>query len=499
MHDEQPGQPDHYRQRHLFAATEPHGRVRHEENHARGLCARHRRKRPRPMTRQAESSLAKTMLGLAWPSLLLAVLQASLAIVDANLASRLGLDYLAAIAVMYPFFTLMQIVALGGFGGAVAAHVARAAGARDASLVRRTAAVAIGLSFAIGLACSLAYFAFGERLIYRLLKTPASAQLALEYGFLLIGMAPVLWVSNCAVSIARGLGLMKQTLWSACIVYPLQVLGISACIVLLGVQSIWALALATLMGNLCLGLLIAAQAMRHPMLKAACDARVSQWRQILASLSSVGFFTSASSTITGLSLIMLSGIAAARYDQNALSAYGIVMRIEVIMMMLMSSVGVAVVTTCASAMGRKDAATATRAAKIGVTTTAVLVGTLGILCASNAELILRPFSIPPAVHAYAESYLSVVGWTFPLMAVGFSSLFVGQGLHRPRLFFAAAVTRFVFLLGATQVAAQDFGSFAAVVGAGYALFGVLAASGLLYEKSRLRTVFTGQVAFQRKA
>ncbi|MCW5262429.1 hypothetical protein D5045_20435 [Verminephrobacter eiseniae] len=58
---------------------------------------------------------------------------------------------------------------------------------------------------------------------------------------------------------------------------------------LLGVQSIRALALATLAGNLCLGLLIAAQAMRHPMLKAAHDAKFSQWRQILASLSSVGF------------------------------------------------------------------------------------------------------------------------------------------------------------------------------------------------------------------
>lgn len=238
--------------------------------------------------------------------------------------------------------------------------------------------------------------------------------------------------------------------------------------------------------------------MRHPIFKAIRDAKLNQWRQILASLSSVGFFTSASSTITGLSLIMLSGITAARYDHNALSAYGIVMRIEVIMMMLISSVGVAVVTTCASAMGRKDAAMAIRAGKIGVTTAAVLVGTLGILCALDAESILRPFSIPLAVHAYAESYLSAVGCTFPLMAVGFSSFFVGQGLHRPQLFFAAAVARFAFLLGATQVVAEDFRSFSAVVGVGYALFGVLAAFALLYEKSRLSTVFTGEVALQRK-
>lgn len=432
-------------------------------------------------------SLGRALFYLAWPSLLLGVIQASLAVVDASLASRLGLDYLAAITVVYPFYMLMQIVALGGFGGAVAAHVARAAGAKNASLVRETVLVALGLSFIVGLACSLAYAVFGEALSQRLLKTPESAQLALQYGFWLVGMAPAFWVSNCAISIARGLGLMKQTLWAACLVYPLQVLGIAACVVLLGVRSIWALSLATLLGNLCLGLFLGSRLIRHPLLRPS--ALTGQWHKILASVASIGFFTSASSIITGLALIVLSGIAGSRYGLDVLAAYGIMMRIEVIMMMVMSSVGVAVVTTCAGAMGRKDPDTAAAAAKIGVMATVVLVGLIGILCAIFPDLVLWPFSLTTAVHAHAQAYLSTVGWTFPLMALGFSSLFVGQGLQRPRLFFFAAVARFAFLVAATQIGAVDFGGFSNVVAGAYCLFGVLAALSLLYEEARLKKLF----------
>jgi Na+-driven multidrug efflux pump len=436
------------------------------------------------MTLPNQLTLARSLFRLTWPSLLLAAMQASLAIVDASLASHLGLDHLAAISVVYPFYLLMQIVALGGFGGAVAAHVARAAGAREAGLVRQTAIVAMGLSLVIGLACSLAYFCFGELLSRRLLD-PRQSGLALDYGCLLIGMAPVLWACNCAVSIARGLGLMRQTLWSACIALPMQAVGISVGVLLLGVQAIAALSLATILGNLGLGLLVGARLLRHPMLEWSPQGGVGQRRRILRSLASVGLFTSASSIMTGLALITLSGIAAARFGRDALSAYGLVMRVEVTMMLLMGSVGAAVVTTCAGALGRRDSWTTRQAAGMGVAACVVVVGLMGILGALHTEWLLRPFSITPAVQAYAANYLVVVGWTFPLMALGFSSLFVGQGLHRPWPFFAAAAARFAFLLAATRWGAQTFQSFSAVVASGYGLFGGLAAIGLLREGSRL--------------
>lgn len=431
-------------------------------------------------------SLARSMFYLAWPSFLLGIIQSSLVVVDASLASRLGLDYLAAITVVYPFFMLMQIVALGGFGGAVAAHVARAAGAKNADLVRETALVALGLSFVIGMACSLAYGVFGEALSLRLLKTPESATLALDYGFWLIGLAPVFWVCNCVISIARGLGLMRQILWIACLVYPLQALVISVC-VLMGVRSICALSLLTLLGSLSLGLFLISRLVRHPLLNAR--ALTSQWRKTLASISSIGFFTSTSSIITGLALVVLSGVVGSRYGRDALSAYGVMMRIEVIMMMIASSVGVSVVNTCAGALGRKDADTATASAQIGVSSTVVLVGAVGILFAVMPDLALWPFSLTEPVHAHAQAYLSKVGWTFPLMALGFSSMFVGQGLQRPRLFFLAAVARFAFLVVAMEILVGDFATFCNVVAAGYCLFGTLSILCLLYERSLLQGHF----------
>src|SRR6218665_3633386 len=53
------------------------------------------------------------------------------------------------------------------------------------------------------------------------------------------------------------------------------------------------------------------------------------------------------------------------------------------------------------------------------------------------------------------------------------------------------------MLGDSVIASGSSHS-AGVVGAGYALSGGLAASGLLYEKSRLGTVFTGRLRFRER-
>jgi hypothetical protein len=55
------------------------------------------------------ASLARSMFYLVWPGQLLGIVQSSLAIVDASLPSRLGLDYLAVITVIYTFYMLMHL------------------------------------------------------------------------------------------------------------------------------------------------------------------------------------------------------------------------------------------------------------------------------------------------------------------------------------------------------------------------------------------------------
>lgn len=425
------------------------------------------------------------MLPLAWPSLILAIIQSSLAVVDASLASHLGINFLAAVSVIYPIFMLMQTVSLGGYGGAVASHIARAAGAKNPSLVRETAYVALGLSFCIGLSCSIAFITFGPSLLARFVATSEVAGLAWKYGLLLIGAAPLFWVGNCTISIARGLGQTRLTLNVAGAAYVLQALAVSACILFFGLKSITILAVASILASCLISVLITLKISKLPVFKAGASHRPPRWKKTLMSIFSMGAFTSASSMMTGLSLIFLS-LTAARFGTDALSAYGLVVRLEVIMMLITTSVGVAVVTTCASSLGRMDVHRAIGAAKIGVALTTAIVGTVGILIALSPDNFLRPFSATSGVRESAILYLSIVGWAFPSMATGFASFFVGQGINRPKLFFGAAAFRLVYLIAAVHLAVASFESFSIVVASGYCVFGLLAAMALVYESRKLK-------------
>lgn len=425
------------------------------------------------------------MLALAWPSLILAIIQSSLALVDAGLASHLGINFLAAVSVIYPIFMLMQTVSLGGYGGAVASHIARAAGAKNPGLVRETIYVALGLSFCIGLSCSLAFIILGKSLLAKFVATPELAELAWTYGLLLIGAAPLFWVGNCAISIARGLGQVRLTLSVAGAVYVLQALAVSACILFLGLKSIAVLAGASILASCLISILISLKISKLPLFKESENHSLPHWKKTLSSIFSMGAFTSAASMMTGLSLIFLS-MTAARYGADALGAYGLVVRLEVIMMLLTTSVGVAVVTTCASSLGRNDVHKAISAAKIGIALTTVIVGTVGILVALGPDIFLHPFNATSRVRESAIMYLSIVGWAFPFMAIGFSSFFVGQGINRPKLFFGAAAFRLLYLIAIVHFAVVSFESFSIAVASAYCIFGMLAVMALLYEIGKLK-------------
>jgi Na+-driven multidrug efflux pump len=57
------------------------------------------------------------------------LVQILVAAVDVYFIGRLGIDALAAIALVFPFQMLMMNIAMGGMGGSVAASMARALGA----------------------------------------------------------------------------------------------------------------------------------------------------------------------------------------------------------------------------------------------------------------------------------------------------------------------------------------------------------------------------------
>ena len=103
-----------------------------------------------------EGSIARTLLSLAWPVLVVLALQTFVGLAETWFVSLLGTDALAGVALVFPLFMLMTMISNGGIGGGVSSAVARALGAgrtKDAEALATHAAViglVLGALFAIG-------------------------------------------------------------------------------------------------------------------------------------------------------------------------------------------------------------------------------------------------------------------------------------------------------------------------------------------------------------
>lgn len=101
-----------------------------------------------------------TVLGLAWPNLLMMVAQSSTVMIETWFISHLGVDALAGAALVMPILMLMQSMSQGAMGGGISAAVARALGAGDQALANRLVLHAVVLTAGLGVLCSVILWLF---------------------------------------------------------------------------------------------------------------------------------------------------------------------------------------------------------------------------------------------------------------------------------------------------------------------------------------------------
>src|SRR5712672_381451 len=75
-----------------------------------------------------EAPIARTLLRLAAPNMLVMVAQAAAGLVETYFIGKLGTDALAGVALVFPVFMLMQMMSAGAMGGGIASSIARALG-----------------------------------------------------------------------------------------------------------------------------------------------------------------------------------------------------------------------------------------------------------------------------------------------------------------------------------------------------------------------------------
>ena len=162
-----------------------------------------------PRTRMLlQGRIGTTLLRLAWPNVLVMLVQASTGLIETWFVSRLGTAALAGMALVFPGFMMMQMLSAGAVGGGISSAMARALGAGRRDDASALVWHAILVNGALGLLCSVAVLTGGPWLYRSMGGTGASLDAALAYSNVVFAGVVLVWIANALASVIRGTGNM---------------------------------------------------------------------------------------------------------------------------------------------------------------------------------------------------------------------------------------------------------------------------------------------------
>ena len=152
--------------------------------------------------------IARTLLHLAWPNVLVMLAQASTGLIETWCISRLGTDALAGMALVFPGVMLMQMISGGAMGGGISSAIARALGGGRRAEADALVLHALVINIVLGGIFSALLLLFGPSLYRALGGEGASLDAALRYSNVVFAGCILLWVMNALASVIRGTGNM---------------------------------------------------------------------------------------------------------------------------------------------------------------------------------------------------------------------------------------------------------------------------------------------------
>jgi putative MATE family efflux protein len=380
--------------------------------------------------RLLEGPILPTLARLAAPNVLLVLVQTLVSIVETWLVGRLGTVSLAALALVFPFVILMQMMSAGAMGGGVSSAVARALGAGD--LARAEALIVHAAVVALAMAAGFTLtFLFGGPAIFRALGADDEVlPEAVRYANVLFGGAFTIWLANMLASVVRGSGNMMlpsfMLIGAAAIQIPL-----AACLMLgldpfprLGLAGAGVAQVVAFGAGACV---VAAYLLsgRGGLRMKATQLRPSLFNDILR----VGAIACVSSLQSALTVTVISAFVAG-YGTAALAGYGIGTRLEFMQVPLIFAIGATLVAMVGANIGAGNWERARRIAWTGGLAAAGVTTAIGVLTALFPALWVGLFTSDPAVHATGAGYLRIVGPFYGFLGLGFALYFASQGMAR---------------------------------------------------------------------
>ena len=426
--------------------------------------------------------IVPTLLRLAWPTVLVMLAQASTGLIETWWVSRIGLDALAGMALIFPGFMMMQMLSAGAMGGGISSAIARALGGGRRADADALVLHAIVVNVALGIVFSALVLAFGPSLYRALGGDGASLDAALQYSNVVFAGTALVWLMNALASAIRGTGNMLVPSAAVCLGVVLLV-PLSPCLIF-GIGPVPALGMAgaglavivtTALTALALGrYLLSSRGVVRP--------RLAQLRwPLFADILRVGAVGSVSTLQTTLTVALTTGLVGAAAGPDAVAGYGTGARLEYLLVPLVFGLGAPLVALVGTNIGAGQRARALRIALIGGGIAFALSETIGLAAAIWPQAWLGLFGSDPHMLAAGTAYLRSVGPAYGFFGLGLSLYFASQGAGRLLWPLLAGFIRLVVAIAGGWLALRLTGSLGwvfAALAAALVIYGVLLSSAI---------------------
>jgi putative MATE family efflux protein len=427
-------------------------------------------KPPRASNVLVDGPILRTLLRLTWPNVVALTAGTCVVIAETSYIGRLGVESLAAMALVSPFVIMTMTMSGGAMGGGVASSVARALGAGDIDRASTLAAHALLIGVCFGLAFMLFMLMLGPHLLALLGGRGNVLSQAVSYVEIFFGGAVVPWLMNTLAGILRGTGNMK--LPSA------MILSSAICQVILG--GALGLGLGPIprfgMPGVAAGSLIAytisisvmgwylvsGKARVVPRIK-GLRIQTAMFFDILK-VGAVACF----SPLQGILTISIFTHMLAGFGTAVLAGYGIGARLEFMLTSIAFSIGIGSVPMIGMSIGAGKIARARKIAWTAAALSFVSVGAIASIIGIFPDLWVSLFTYDASVREASRQYLSTAAPCYAFIGLAMSMYFSSQGAAKVIGPVLAQSARLAFIvvgawwLSRHGASAQNFFTLAAV-------------------------------------
>lgn len=432
---------------------------------------------PLPANSLLTSPILPTLLKLALPNVVAMLGTTLVAVAETSYIGRLGIEPLAAIALVFPFVMLTQMMSAGAMGGGVSSAISRALGAGDRARAATLALHAVIIGIGGGIFFTVMMLLFGRPFFMLLGGRGGVLEQALQYSQVLFSGAVSIWLVNTLSSVLRGTGDMR--LPSATLIGAAMVQIVAGGALGLGLAGLPQLGMRGIAAGqliaFSLGAVFLAWILVSGRSRLTLDLRGFRFqRAMFVDILKVGAISCVSPLQSVLAILIFTKILAG-FGTATLAGYGMGSRLEFLLTPIAFAFGVASVPMVGMAIGAGLVARARKVAWTAGASSALIVGLIGLIVAVDPALWVSLFTGDANVTAAAYSYFAWAGPAFAFFGLGTTLYFASQGAAKVGGPVLAGTGRLLLVaLGGWWLVSIDAPAVAlfALVGAAMTLFGL---------------------------